>query len=128
MRSLYLLLNDIFRDLNFLELYAKLTAVLLSIVALIIVAMIVHWITKVLTIKIIHRLVEKSKTDWDDYLLKHKVFQLFGQFFSDTGSNQSINHIYKHLLCNYFCKGSFRNPKSRKRHLPYNTLCCKSFH
>jgi len=91
MRSLYLLLNDIFRDLNFLELYAKLTAVLLSIVALIIVAIIVHWITKVLTIKIIHRLVEKSKTDWDDYLLKHKVFQSLAHLASALVFYYSVN-------------------------------------
>ncbi|MDD2305915.1 MAG: mechanosensitive ion channel family protein [Prolixibacteraceae bacterium] len=75
MKSLYLLLNDLFRDLDFLELYAKLTAVMVTIVALFVVAMIVHWITKILTVKIIHRLVEKSKTDWDDYLLKRNVFQ-----------------------------------------------------
>jgi len=91
MRSLYLLLNDIFRDLNFLELYAKLTALLLSIVALFIVAMIVHWITKVLTIKIIHRLVEKSKTDWDDYLLKHKVFQSLSHLASALVFYYSVN-------------------------------------
>ena len=75
MKSLYLLLNEVFRDLDFLELYARLTAVMVTIVALLLVAMIVHWITKILTVKIIHRLVEKSKTDWDDYLLKRKVFQ-----------------------------------------------------
>ena len=93
MRSLYLLLNDIFRDLNFLELYAKLTAVLLSIVALFIVAMIVHWVTKVLTVKIIHRLVEKSKTDWDDYLLKRNVFQ-------------SMSHLTSALVFYYSCNFS----------------------
>jgi len=75
MKSLYLLLNDLFRDLDFLELYARLTAIMVTIVALFVVAMIVHWITKILTVKIIHRLVEKSKTDWDDYLLKRNVFQ-----------------------------------------------------
>ncbi len=91
MRSLYLLLNDIFRDLNFLELYAKLTAVLLSIVALFIVAMIVHWITKILVIRIIHRLVEKSKTDWDDYLLKHKVFQSLSHLASALVFYYSVN-------------------------------------
>ena len=93
MKSLYLLLNDLFRDLNFLELYARLTAVLLSIVALFIVAMIVHWITKILTIKIIHRLVEKSKTDWDDYLLKRNVFQ-------------SMSHLTSALVFYYSCNFS----------------------
>jgi miniconductance mechanosensitive channel len=93
MKSLYLLLNDIFRDLDFLELYARLTAVLLSIVALFIVAMIVHWITKIITIKVIHRLVEKSKTDWDDYLLKRNVFQ-------------SMSHLTSALVFYYSCNFS----------------------
>lgn len=93
MKSLYLLLNDIFRDLNFLELYARLTAVMLTVLALFILAMIVHWITKILVIKIIHRLVEKSKTDWDDYLLKRKVFQ-------------SLSHLTSALVFYYSCNFS----------------------
>jgi miniconductance mechanosensitive channel len=91
MRSLYLLLNDVFVDLNFLELYAKLTAVVLTIVSLFIVAIIVHWITKILVIKIIHRLVEKSKTEWDDYLLKHKVFQSLSHLASALVFYYSVN-------------------------------------
>ena len=55
--------------------YAKLTAITLTLFALVLVAMIVHWITTQITIKIIHRLVENTKTEWDDYLLKRKVFQ-----------------------------------------------------
>lgn len=74
MRSLYLLLDETFLKLNFLELYAKLTAVLLTFIAIILVAVVVHWITKVIVVKVIHRLVENTKTDWDDYLLKRKVF------------------------------------------------------
>ena len=93
MKSLYLLLNDVFRDLDFLELYARLTAVMVTIVALLVVAMIVHWITKILIVKIIHRLVEKSKTDWDDYLLKRKVFQ-------------SMSHLTSALVFYYSCNFS----------------------
>lgn len=74
MRSLYLLLDETFLKLNFLELYAKLTAVFLTFIAIILVAIVVHWITKVIVIKVIYRFVENTKTDWDDYLLKHKVF------------------------------------------------------
>jgi miniconductance mechanosensitive channel len=44
-------------------------------VTIIILAIIVHWVTKTITIRIIHQLVEKSKTEWDDFLLKRKVFQ-----------------------------------------------------
>jgi miniconductance mechanosensitive channel len=93
MHALYLLLNKTFLELNFLEMYARLTAVLLTFVALIIVAVIVHWITKVITIKVIHRLVEKSKTEWDDYLLKHRVFQ-------------SMSHLTSAMVFYYSCNFS----------------------
>ncbi|HZL08393.1 MAG TPA: mechanosensitive ion channel family protein [Prolixibacteraceae bacterium] len=75
MRALYLLLNDTFLELNFLELYAKVSAVLLTLLAILIVAVVVHWITKIVVIKVIHRFVKNTKTDWDDYLLNRKVFQ-----------------------------------------------------
>lgn len=74
MRALYLLLDEIFKDLNFLELYARLIAVILTFIAIIIVAVIVHWVTKIIVIRVIHKMVENTKTEWDDYLLKHKVF------------------------------------------------------
>lgn len=93
MRSLYLLLNETFLKLNFLEMYAKLTAVLLTFLAILLLSVIVHWITKKITIKIIHRLVENSKTDWDDYLLKRKVFQ-------------SLSHLTSVMVFYYSCNFS----------------------
>ena len=93
MKSLYALLNQIFLDFNFLEMYAKLSAVMVTILAIIVVAAIVHWITKWIVIKIIHRLVEKSKTDWDDYLLKHKVFQ-------------ALSHLASAMVFYYSCNFS----------------------
>lgn len=75
MKSLYLLLNETFLKLDFLEMYARLTAILLTFVTIVIVAIIVHWITKIIVIRVIHKLVENTKTEWDDYLLKRKVFQ-----------------------------------------------------
>jgi len=74
MHSLYQLLNKTFLELNFLEMYAKTAAIFLTFLALILIAVIVHWITKIIVAKIIHRLVENTKTDWDDFLLKRKVF------------------------------------------------------
>lgn len=93
MKSLYALLNQVFLDFNFLEMYAKLSAVMVTILAIIVVAAIVHWITKWIVIKIIHRLVEKSKTDWDDYLLKHKVFQ-------------ALSHLASAMVFYYSCNFS----------------------
>lgn len=91
MKALYLLLQQVFRDLDFLDLYAKLSAVVVTFLALIVLAIIVHWVTKLVVIKIIHRLVEKSKTDWDDYLLKHKVFQSLSHLASATIFYYSCN-------------------------------------
>lgn len=68
--------------------YAKLTAVLITFLVLIFLAVIVHWITKKIFILVIHRLVENTKTEWDDYLLKHKVFQ-------------SLSHITSAMLFYY---------------------------
>jgi len=92
MRSLYLILNEVFLDLNFLELYAQLTAILLTFVALLIVAVIVHWITKVIVIRVIHKLVKNSKTEWDDYLLKHRVFQSLSHLTSALVLYYSSNY------------------------------------
>jgi miniconductance mechanosensitive channel len=66
---------------------------MVTILAIIVVAAIVHWITKWIVIKVIHRLVEKSKTDWDDYLLKHKVFQ-------------SLSHLASAMVFYYSCNFS----------------------
>lgn len=90
MKSLYKLMYQVFQDLHFLDMYAKLSSILVTFLAIILVAMIVHSITKWIVIKIIHRLVEKSKTDWDDYLLKHKVFQ-------------SLSHLASAMVFYYSC-------------------------
>ncbi|MBL7971878.1 MAG: mechanosensitive ion channel [Prolixibacteraceae bacterium] len=93
MKSLYLLLNETFLNLNFLELYAKLSAVLLTLLAILIVAIVVYWITAKIVVRVIHRLVENTKTDWDDYLSKRKVFQ-------------SISHLTSAMVFYYSCNFS----------------------
>ena len=93
MKALYLLLHQLFLDIDFLEMYAKLSAIFLTFVAIVFVAMIVHWITKVIVIKVIHRLVENTKTEWDDYLLKRKVFQ-------------SLSHLTSAMVFYYSCNFS----------------------
>jgi len=75
MRSLYNLLFEIFQDLDILEMYARLLAVLITFLAIILVAIIVHWITSAIVVKVVHRFVKNTKTEWDDYLMKRKVFQ-----------------------------------------------------
>jgi len=93
MGSLYNLLNKTFLELDFLAMYARLSAVLLTFLAIIIIAFIVHKITSLIVVKIIHRLVENTKTEWDDYLLKRKVFQ-------------SLSHLASAMVFYYSCNFS----------------------
>ena len=75
MRVLYTYLIQIFLNLDFQEMYARILAVIVTCLAIVILAIIVHWITKLIVVKVVHRFVEKTKTEWDDYLMKRKVFQ-----------------------------------------------------
>jgi miniconductance mechanosensitive channel len=91
MKSLYLLLFQLFKNLDFLELYARLSAILGTMMAILVLALIVHWITCMIVVKIIHRLVEKTKTQWDDYMLNRKVFQSLSHLTSAMVFYYSIN-------------------------------------
>ena len=93
MKSLYSLLYHLFLDLDFLEMYARLFSVFLTFVGIVLVAMVVHWITQMIVIKIIHRLVENTKTEWDDFLLRRKVFQ-------------SMSHLTSAMVFYYSCNYS----------------------
>ncbi|HEX7584528.1 MAG TPA: mechanosensitive ion channel domain-containing protein, partial [Prolixibacteraceae bacterium] len=75
MRALYSFLIQIFLNLDFQDLYARIMAVLVTFLAITVLAVIIHWITKLIVIKVVHRFVEKTKTEWDDFLMKRKVFQ-----------------------------------------------------
>ena len=94
MRSLYLLLYNTFLELNFSETYSQLISVLLTFVAIIFVAVIVQWITKKIAKKVITRLIENTKTEWDDYLMKRKVFQ-------------SLSHLTSAMVLYYSCNFSW---------------------
>jgi miniconductance mechanosensitive channel len=71
--------------------YAKLSAILITFLALVVVARLVHWITSFMVVKVIHRLVENTKTEWDDFLLKHKVFQALSHLASAMVFYYSVN-------------------------------------
>lgn len=92
MKALYLYLIDTFQKLDFLEMYAKLTAVVLTFFAIVLLAIIVHWITKKIVVYVIHRLVENTKTEWDDYLLKRKVFQSMSHLTSALIFYYTLNY------------------------------------
>ncbi len=82
MRALYTFLIQTFLNLDFQEFYARILAVLVTFLAIVVLAVIVHWITKLIVVKVVHRFVEKTKTEWDDYLMKRKVFQAMSHITS----------------------------------------------
>ena len=82
MRALYTFLIQTFLNLDAQELYARILAVMVTFLAIVVLAVIVHWITKLIVVKVVHRFVEKTKTEWDDYLMKRKVFQAMSHITS----------------------------------------------
>ncbi len=71
-------INSYFQELiegwGILEVWASPLLLLLSIISLIIICIIIDIITKKLLLKFISSLVKRSKVQWDDILLEHKVF------------------------------------------------------
>ncbi len=75
MRTIYKFLLDYVRELPGTELIAKPIAALLCILAIIIVAWLAHFITTNVLLRIVQRIAKRTKTDWDDILVKNKVFK-----------------------------------------------------
>lgn len=91
MGSLYKLLNQVFLDFNFLEMYARLSAVVLTFLSIVIIAFVVHRLTSLIVVKVIHRFVENTRTEWDDFLLKRKVFHSMSHLASAMVFYYSVN-------------------------------------
>lgn len=63
-------------------------SIAISVVVLLVVCYIVYWITKRILLRIVTTFVKRTKVDWDDLLLKEKVFD-------------SISHIAPILVLRY---------------------------
>ena len=74
MKYLLKLFTDLFQQLELSESLAHNLAVFICIIILIFVAYLAQVITRFILRKVVHRFVEKTKTQWDDYLVKRKVF------------------------------------------------------
>ncbi|MGQ8336179.1 mechanosensitive ion channel family protein [Sunxiuqinia sp. A32] len=74
MKYLMELFIDIFQQLELNVKHSTTLSVIVCIIALILVAFIAQLITRLILRKIVHQFVEKTKTDWDDFLVKRKVF------------------------------------------------------
>ncbi len=74
MKYLLKLFTDIFQQLEISNSLSNNLAVFICIIILIIVAFTAQVITRYILRKVVHQFVKKTKTLWDDFLVKRKVF------------------------------------------------------
>jgi len=74
MHELYKYLLEHLRNVPILEVYAKPLAAFTVILVILFFAMLLHFLTRKIILKIIQRIARKTKTDWDDILIRKKVF------------------------------------------------------
>ncbi|SHG05689.1 hypothetical protein SAMN05444349_1762, partial [Bacteroides faecichinchillae] len=74
MTSVYKFLLETIRDISGLESFAKPGAAFATLVLIIIAAWLAHFITRQVLIKIMSRIAKRTKTTWDDILIKRRVF------------------------------------------------------
>ncbi|HSH20423.1 MAG TPA: mechanosensitive ion channel domain-containing protein, partial [Draconibacterium sp.] len=74
MKIVYKYLLDYIREYGGSEIFAKPMAAMLCVVIIIIVAWAAHFFTRNVLVRIVSRIAKKTKTDWDDILVKNKVF------------------------------------------------------
>ena len=74
MRSIYKFLLEYLRDFGGMEIMAKPLATFLCIVLIVAAAWLAHFITRQVFLRIVARIAKRTKTTWDDILVKNKVF------------------------------------------------------
>ena len=74
MHELYKYLLELFRKPDFLDPLAKPLAALSVVIVVLILARLSHYFAKHILSRILLRIVKKTKNEWDDILLRKKVF------------------------------------------------------
>jgi miniconductance mechanosensitive channel len=74
MHELYKYLLQLFRNIPLVSDYAKPLAAFAVILAILIVARLLHFLTKFFVLRVIQKVAKKTKTEWDDIMLRKKVF------------------------------------------------------
>ena len=74
MNNVYEFLLDYIRELGGMDYISKPLAAFLCIVIIVIIAWFSHFLTRHIILRIVSRIAKKTKTDWDDILVKNKVF------------------------------------------------------
>ena len=74
MNNIYKFLLEYIRDINGLDHFAKPLSAFICILIIILIAWFSHFLTRHIILRIVARIARKTKTDWDDILVKNKVF------------------------------------------------------
>jgi len=82
-------LKDLLINIGITENISMYLSIAINIIVLFIICYVVYWVTKKILLKIVTTFVKKTKSDWDNILLKEKVFN-------------SIAHIAPILVLRYF--------------------------
>ncbi|WP_297089746.1 mechanosensitive ion channel domain-containing protein [uncultured Draconibacterium sp.] len=74
MRSVFKLLLEYFREYGSGEFWVKPTAAVITIIIIIFVAWLAHFVTRQVLVRIVVRIAKRTKTTWDDILVGNKLF------------------------------------------------------
>ena len=75
MRNIYIFLLEYLRELPGMGFMAKPLAAFVCIILIVFIAWIAHFLTRQIILRIVHRIAKRTKTTWDDILVKNKVFR-----------------------------------------------------
>ncbi|HKJ40696.1 MAG TPA: mechanosensitive ion channel domain-containing protein [Sunxiuqinia sp.] len=105
MKYLLGLFDNILKDIDVSTSTSHAIAIGATLVALFLLAWLVHFITKKVLAQIIHQFVRKTKTQWDDFLLDRKVFSALAHLSSALlfyySYNFSENEVIANLLLGF---------------------------
>lgn len=82
MNHLLELFNILLRDLNVPDKAANSIAIFACLIVLFLMAYFAQKLTRFILAKIVHQFVEKTKTQWDDFLIQRKVFSALAHLSS----------------------------------------------
>lgn len=75
MRTVYKYLLEYFRDLGGMEIWAKPLSAIITIIIIVLIAWFAHFLTRQIILRIVSRIAKRTKTTWDDILIKNRVFR-----------------------------------------------------
>ena len=74
MKQLNEWLISFFENLDISSHWASAFGITISIIVLIAAALVAQLLVRIILVTLIHRIFQKTKTEWDDFLIKRKVF------------------------------------------------------